>query len=487
MTHQETYIAPQFAALVTKIEEITKYNSKPYYRQALLRLAKINSDNANIICDYILAEQTEINIKESTKEGKIKVLIWLSNRLDNKLYHLMTKNDLLEYLNSLRRPASEDPTCKWVGSYNGRQMILLKFFKWLYNPNEPNAKARLNPPCILGVKKLPRQEKSPYKPSSLWEAREHAVFLKYCPSKRDRCYHALANDMSARPHEILNLKIRDILFKVTEDSVQYAEVHITPGKTGSRTLPLIHSLPYLKEWLEDHPTGTNPDSWLFVSSANATFGSKLSYDGLYGQYKYYYKSRYFPRLVEDGTVPQADKAIIRNLLTKPWNLYVFRHSALTEKSIILKEHVLRNHAGWTMSSKMPQLYIHYFGNESSKSLLEANGIIKKTNGELVSLKSKQCPNCNEPNKQDSKFCVHCRMVLTYDAYNETLDEQKKKEDKLAIIEGQFNTMQSQMRALITALGNMDSKRKVEFAKQLYQTGIYETDENYYPLSTGFDG
>jgi hypothetical protein len=141
LTHQETYIAPQFAALVTKIEEITKYNSKPYYRQALLKLAKINSDNANIICDYILAEQTEINIKESTKEGKIKVLIWLSNRLDNKLYHLMTKNDLLEYLNSLRRPASEDPTCKWIGSYNGRQMILLKFFKWLHHPNEPNAKA----------------------------------------------------------------------------------------------------------------------------------------------------------------------------------------------------------------------------------------------------------------------------------------------------------------------------------------------------------
>ena len=105
-----------------------------------------------------------------------------------------------------------------------------------------------------------------------------------------------------------------------------------------------------------------------------------------------------------------------------------------------------------MSSKMPQLYIHYFGNESSKSLLEASGIIKKTSGELVSLKSKQCPNCNESNKQDSKFCVHCRMVLTYDAYNETLDEQKKKEDKLAIIEGQFNTTQSQMRALVNELG-----------------------------------
>ena len=65
------------------------------------------------------------------------------------------------------------------------------------------------------------------------------------------------------------------------------------------------------------------------------------------------------------------------------------------------------------------------------------------------------------------------MVLTYDAYNETLDEQKKKEDKLTVMEGQFNTMQSQMHTLITALGNMDGKNKTEFAKQLYRSGIYE--------------
>jgi predicted nucleic acid-binding Zn ribbon protein len=40
------------------------------------------------------------------------------------------------------------------------------------------------------------------------------------------------------------------------------------------------------------------------------------------------------------------------------------------------------------------------------------------------LKPKQCPNCNEPNKPDSKFCAKCRMVLTYDAYNETIEEQR---------------------------------------------------------------
>jgi hypothetical protein len=62
-----------------KIDYITKYNSKTYFKDALKRLAKVNPENANIICDYIIAEQTQMNIKESTKEGKTKVLIWLSN------------------------------------------------------------------------------------------------------------------------------------------------------------------------------------------------------------------------------------------------------------------------------------------------------------------------------------------------------------------------------------------------------------------------
>jgi integrase len=412
--------------LQKKVDYITQYNSKAYFRKALERVAKVIPENVTVICDYIIAEQTQMNIKESTKEGKIKVLTWLSNYFQNtKLYRLMTKQDILEYLNNLRRPVSEDPTHKWIGSYNSRQMIFNKFFRWLYNPDEPEPSKRVTPPCMIGIRKLPRQEKSPYKPSSLWDAREHAVFLKYCPSKRDRCYHAMANDMSARPHEILNLKIKDILFKVTEEGNQYAEVLITGGKTRPRTLPLIDSIPYIKEWIEDHPKGTNLESWLFVSLGNNTYGSQLSYDGLSGQYKYYYKIRYFSKLLEDKTVPELDKALIRNMLTKPWNLYIFRHSALTEKSQILKESVLRDHAGWSMNSQMPQIYIHYYGTESARSLLEAKGIIKQKDGRGSVLNVKQCPNCAESNRPDSKFCSRCRMVLTYDAYNETLQEQEK--------------------------------------------------------------
>lgn len=159
----EQVSAESRSVLERKIDYITQGGSKPYFNNALKKLALDNQENASIICDYIIAEQTEINIKESTKEGKIKVLIWLSNYFRNKSFRQLTKQDILDYLNSLRKPVSEDPTHKWIGSYNGRQMILNKFFRWLYNSNEPDSKKRITPPCMMGIRKLPRQEKSPYK------------------------------------------------------------------------------------------------------------------------------------------------------------------------------------------------------------------------------------------------------------------------------------------------------------------------------------
>jgi integrase len=461
--------------LKSKVHSITYDCSKPYFQRALERMIETNPENCNTICEYILAEQSEINLKDSTKEGKIKVLMWLSAFLGGKRFRRATKQDILSYLDSLRRPLSEDANRKWIGSYNSRQMILNKFFRWLYNPDECDQKKRITPPCMTGVRKLPRGQSSPYKPSDLWDSCEHSIFLKYCPSKRDRCYHAMANDMSARPHEILNLKINDIHFKTTEEGTQYAEVLITGGKTKPRTLPLIESIPYVKDWIDSHPTTGNPESWLFVSMSKNTYGSRLSYDGLSGHYKYYYKDNYFPRLLHDATVPEADKSFIRNMLTKPWNLYIFRHSALTEKSLILKEAVLRDHAGWSNSSRMPQVYIHYFGTESSRSLLQAKGIMKAYSSTMNIMKSKQCPNCNEPNKPDSKFCSKCRMVLTYDAYNETLEGQKKSTDKLTKIEERFDLLQNQLQILFEILkGTADPEAHTLLAEHLAKAGLIQT-------------
>jgi integrase len=422
------------------IDSITQGMSRKALNTRLKMLCRISPSNASTICEHILSEQTERNIKISTAENKVKALLWLTRFLKQKLFEQMTKQDILSYLNSLRKPQEVDPQQKWIGSYNNRLRVYIKFFKWLYNKDESDHRKRISPPCIQGLRQLPRQDKSSYKPTDLWDNREHSTFLKYCPDPRDRCYHAMAIDMSARPSEILNLKIKDITFKTTDEGIQYAEVLIRGGKTKPRTLPLIDSIPYLKEWIQKHPTGDNKESWLFVSLAHANFGQRLNRDSMLAKYQYRYKANYFSKLLQkdnddDGsssTVPEPDKAIIRNMLTKPWNLYVYRHSALTEKSQILTESTLRDHAGWTMTSKMPTVYLHYFGTESAKKLLEAKGIIKygsNSNKNINILLSKACPQCSEPNKPDAQFCMKCRMVLNYESYKKTVLEEKQNKDK----------------------------------------------------------
>ena len=294
-------------------------------------------------------------------------------------------------------------------------------------------------------KTLPRKERSPYKPDDIWTNEEHSLFLKYCPEKRDKCYHAMANDTSCRPHELLSLKIGDVKFKISTTGIQYAEIHIKNTKTKPRTLPLIFSIPFIKEWIESHPYANNPNSWLFISLGDRSFGKQLTENALYKLYARNYKQKYFPNLLKDPLIEDRDKAFLRNLLTKPWAPYIQRHSALTHKSQILKESTLRDHAGWSMTSRMPNVYIHYFGNESSKSLLEAYGIENFSKDQTDFLKNKICPNCKEPNKPEGKFCMKCRMVLTFDAYSETLEEQQKKDEQIKRLEEKYENGMKQMK------------------------------------------
>jgi hypothetical protein len=100
-------------------------------------------------------------------------------------------------------------------------IILLRFFRWLYSPDLLHGK-RPTPAVMENIPKLGRKEVSIYKPSDMWSQNDDLLFLKYCPSKRDRCYHAISRDSSARPHEITKLKINDIAFKRIGNS-QYAE------------------------------------------------------------------------------------------------------------------------------------------------------------------------------------------------------------------------------------------------------------------------
>jgi integrase/recombinase XerD len=389
---------------------------------------RISKENALVISEYINALRREINVSIGHRKSSIDTLVALSKFHANKKdFKGMTREDVLLYLDSLRKPEASDSLHKWIGTYNLRRAIFVKFFKWLYYPDiEPNK--RIKPKVVENIVHLKRKEQSIYKPADLWTQEDDLLFLKYCPNRRDRCYHAISRDLSCRPHELLKLRIRDITFKIA-GNYQYADV-VVNGKTGSRPIPLISSIPYVKDWLDQHPQRGNPNAFLIPSLSDRTFGRKMEITAIRMVYRRY-KLEYFTKLSEeDPAVPPEDKQKIKELLKKPWNPYIRRHSALTEKSTILKEHVLRQHAGWSGRSQMHLKYLHYFGNESSESLLEAYGLMPKGQ-QIDQLRPKQCPNCNyTTNKPDSKFCAKCRMVLTYDAYSESIEEKQEKDNQI---------------------------------------------------------
>ena len=184
----------------------------PFYERLLKE--RTCKENALAIANYNIASIREFNISASSKRTNIETLADLSEFLSQKNFREMLREDILTYLDNLRKPDASDPLHRWVGTYTLRRAVIVKFFKWLCHPDmEP--KRREKPRAVENIPIFKRKEPSIYKPSDLWTQEDDLLFLKYCPNKRDRCYHAISRDLSCRPHEILSLRIKDIVFKTT--------------------------------------------------------------------------------------------------------------------------------------------------------------------------------------------------------------------------------------------------------------------------------
>ncbi len=412
-----------------QIDEITADLSRVYGRN----LRTLPLENLKTLVKYILVMRTETNLSQHYRRDIIDTLTKFGFRCNFKTAR---REDVISFLDSFRKPETVDPLHKWIGTYNSFRVHLLRFFRWCYSPvMEPSKRPK--PAVVDNIPELKRKEVSIYKPSDLWTPEDDLLFLKYCSSKCDKCYHAVSRDLSCRPDELLKLKVKDITYKQVPNGRQYVEV-VVNGKTGTRPIPLINSIPYLKDYLDhEHPMPNNPNSPL-ICGIGKSLGRHLRTVGI-GKIYCKYKNEVFPKLLESPNVLPEDKQKISELLKKPWNPYIRRHSALTEKSKILREHILRQRAGWSARSNVHINNLHYYGNESSQNLLEEYGLIDK-GIQINPLQPKICTNCSETNKPDSKFCVKCRMVLTYDAYSET----KMQMDKIDTVMDEIDQLKERL-------------------------------------------
>ena len=407
-----------------KLDIITA-GAKPFVKEHLLN--RISKKNCQIIIDYVLAMQTEVSPRDEYRINVIVKLKRFAEVNEPKTLREITRQDVVNFLDSYRKSETVDPLHKWMGSYEVYRIALMRFFKWLYFPDIPQ-RQRKRPAVMENIPKPKRKEISIYKPTDLWTEEDDTLFYKYCPSSRDRCWHAVSRDTGCRPHELLKLKIKDVIAQLLDNRYQIARINVN-GKTGTRNVRLNNSYPRLKEWLSNgHPVPGNQNAYLFCGIGHKNNnGRKLAPHTINGIYEKY-KKVVFPRLLEDPLVPEEDKRKIGDLLKKPWNPYIRRHTAATEISKSLKDSVLIDqYMGWSHAGNTRQKYQHYYADDSFDAMLVIDGLVtpnsKDKNKNL--LRPKQCPNCDETNKPESRFCVKCKFVLSFDAFNEAIEEKEK--------------------------------------------------------------
>ena len=415
--------------ITAKIENATKGLPHSYPK----RLGVLSPKQISVICDYISALGSEIKLSDTYTQSILNTLITLS-RSSNKGFKDFTRADVITYLNQFRKEESVDPTHKWIGTYNAHLVNVTKFFRWLYHPDlEPTKRPK--PAVVQNLPKLRRREISGYKPSDMWDAEDNLIFLKYCPDSRDKCYHAMETDIGARPHELLKLRIKDVEFIEDGGGGRYARI-VLNGKTGERVVPIIDSIPYVTQWISLHPQGSNREAILLP---NIQTGKAIQVNAMFRAYKNYRK--YFTSLLS-SEIPEEDKKRIKGLLTKRWNPYVHRHSAITEKSKMLSSDAkLRQYAGWTARSNMHYKYVHFSGGESMNDLLRAKGILKDDKHSVNILQPKICPHCKEPNRPDAQFCFKCNFLMSYEAYHKGVEEREKKDQEVHELKDQMLKMQ----------------------------------------------
>lgn len=96
---------------------------------------------------------------------------------------------------------------QWVGSYENNRIVLLRFFKWLYYP-DIEVNKRPKPAVMENIPRIRRKETSIYRPTDMWTEEDDALFYKFCPSLRDKAWHAVARHQKIQCHSSTNLEMQ---------------------------------------------------------------------------------------------------------------------------------------------------------------------------------------------------------------------------------------------------------------------------------------
>jgi hypothetical protein len=105
-------VTPNYDALFDRKIDLITQGIDSFYVSLLKELSQ---DNALTIVNYILSMKNEINISDNYRRSNIYTLYRISKFFNNrKLYKELVRDDILQFLDSFRKPETSDPLHKWL-------------------------------------------------------------------------------------------------------------------------------------------------------------------------------------------------------------------------------------------------------------------------------------------------------------------------------------------------------------------------------------
>jgi integrase len=348
-------------------------------------LANVGPTHVTLIRDY-LDERAANGIKSGTLRLDAAHIADWAGSLCDRSFADAAREDVRKFISSRGRSGAKLST----SALNLRKITVRSFQRWIRGGGKKDD----YPPEVAWLETVKEQDEDRIL-EEVFTRDELAGLIGAVSHSQDRALLATLYDCGMRASEFLSLRIRDVA--IDEYGIVLRLQKGAKGlKTGARHVRIIHAVPYLLRWLNDHPLRNNSDAPLWISRSPRSFHKRLSRSGL-------------DRKLKTAT----DLAKLGRTI---W-AHLFRHSRATEAAKEgWSEAMMRIFFGWSRKSDMPTRYIHLAGRDVDEGILRRAGKLGETRLVESPIKARKCV-CGHENPSIADFCEApgCSRPLTVKA------------------------------------------------------------------------
>lgn len=321
----------------------------------------------------------------------------------------VTKQDLIKFIKHLQREGKE------ISSISRLKVNIRSFYKWMHGITKKHEFPEVCDDPLLEPENTRKKKKKVELPTK----DDIIKLVNACYNNQHKAIIMVLSESGARAEEITSANLSSLEF-----DEKGARFFTETSKSKERYIRLIHSVPFLQTWLQEHPFVNN--------NPNKSLNEKLKRNNN----PLFVSFRRGSNFENQRLLPHALTEIIKRVQKrvpelKDLRLYahLLRHFAITERwkeGMRTESNSLRH--GITTAT-LRDVYLHLDNKDASDEYDELQGIeesdeekIKKAE-ERKKLAPKKCSYCNEINPFSFHYCKACNRPLDVTGFTE-VDENK---------------------------------------------------------------